>query len=152
MQDADVTPELEVFDLGMLNVLRYLKKGGLLASPCYVNLLFGNIATAQANLLEIGTLVHSLPLDAIYSLAGLGSAQLPVAMAGVAMADGVRIGLEDNLWLDSRRQHLATNLSLVQRVHQAADWLGRSVMTPRELRVKLLSGTSADCSLRSDAA
>ncbi len=137
MLDRGIVPELEVFDMGMVNVIRYLSERGLLRPPFYANLLFGNIATAQANLLEIATLVSRLPPEVIWGVAGLGAAQLPVAALGVAWAPAVRIGLEDNLWLDRERTQPASNLKLIERTHRLAAAIGRPIMTPGELRKQL---------------
>jgi 3-keto-5-aminohexanoate cleavage enzyme len=134
MLDRGIVPELEVFDIGMVNVLRYLTDRGLLRAPLYANLLFGNLATAQADLLEIATLVSRLPSGVTWGVAGLGAAQLPVTALGVAFAPAVRIGLEDNLWLDRARTHPATNLDLVDRTLRLADAIGRPIMSPGQLR------------------
>ncbi len=134
MADRGIKPELEIFDLGMCNMLEYLLDRGLVRPPLYANLLFGNLATAQARLLEMGVLIERLPPDTLYSLAGLGATQLNVAAIAAATAPGVRIGLEDNLWLDPARQRLATNGELVGRVHQFAAGLGRRIATSGEVR------------------
>ena len=134
MLDRGIAPEIEIFDLGMVNVLRYLQDRGLVTQPAYANLLFGNLSTAQADLFDIGAVVSRLPSDTIWSLAGLGAAQLPVAAMAAAAAPGVRIGLEDNLWLDLHRTRLACNLELVERVHALAALLDRRIMTPSEFR------------------
>jgi uncharacterized protein (DUF849 family) len=134
MLDRGVVPELEVFDLGMANMIRYLYDRGWLRAPLYANLLFGNVATAQADLLEIAAVINRLPPGTTWGVAGLGAAQLPVAALGAAWAPAVRIGLEDNLWLDRERTQLATNLELVERVHQVATALGRPIMEPAEFR------------------
>lgn len=134
MNDSGIKPELEIFDLGMVNVVRYLLAHGLIRMPLYANLLFGNIATAQATLLDMGAVVAALPLGTIYSLAGMGAAQLPVAAIAAGSAPGVRIGLEDNLWLDPEREQLASNVDLVTRVHEFAELLSRRISTAAELR------------------
>lgn len=137
MQERGIMPELELFDLGMVNVARYLLARDLVRRPLYANLLFGNLATAQADLLEIGAIVNKLPPGTIFSLAGLGAAQLPMAAVAAAVAPGVRIGLEDNLWLDHDRTQLARNRDLIERVHQLAELLGREIMSPTEFRQRL---------------
>lgn len=134
MLDRGIVPELEVFDIGMINVIRYLTDRGLLQAPLYANLLFGNLATAQADLLDIATLVSRLPSGVTWGVAGLGAAQLPVTALGVAFAPAVRIGLEDNLWLDRARTQPATNLALVERTRRLADAVGRPIMSPGQLR------------------
>jgi len=137
MAERGIVPEIEMFDLGMVNVLHYLQERRLVPDRAYANLLFGNLATAQADLFEIGALVSRLPAGTVWSIAGLGAAQLPVAAVGAAMAPGVRIGLEDNLWIDNGRTELATNVGLVERVHRLAELVGRRVMTGPELRERL---------------
>ena len=137
MAERAIRPEIEIFDLGMASVLQYLQSRGLIATGAYANLLFGNLASAQADLLEIGAVVKRLPPNTIWSLAGLGAAQLPVAAVAAAMAPAVRIGLEDNLWLDSGRTRPTTNVELVEHVHKLAQLLGRRVMTPSQAREAL---------------
>jgi uncharacterized protein (DUF849 family) len=134
MGERGIRPEVEIFDLGMIAVLHRLQERELLPEPAYGNLLFGNLATAQADLPDIGALLSRLPDGTIWSLAGLGSAQLPVAGVAAAAAPGVRIGLEDNLWLDAERSAPATNLELVRRVHALAEANDRAIATPAELR------------------
>ena len=144
MIERGVKPELEVFDLGMANVIGYLWRKELLTPPFYANLLFGGVASAQADLLSVAALVNALPGGAgsfcpmtYYSLGGIGAAQLPVAAHAAASAHGARIGLEDNLWMDPARRELASNAALVERVHQLADAVGRQVMRPASCRAIL---------------
>ena len=134
MQIKKIAPELEAFDVGMINYAKYLAHKGLIKSPYYFNLLLGNIACAQANLLHAGMMINDLPPWSIWSMAGIGKAQLPMNMAGIAMDGGVRVGLEDNIWYDDARTQLATNVALLQRVHDLADIAGREVMKPAEFR------------------
>jgi 3-keto-5-aminohexanoate cleavage enzyme len=137
MRERGIRPEAEVFDLGMVNVLRYLLDRGVLGAPVYANVLVGNVAGAQADLGDMAAVVTKLPAGTIWSLAGLGAAQLPVAAVAAGLAPGVRIGLEDNLWLDEARTEPATNPALVERVHRLADAAGRAVMSAAELRTRL---------------
>jgi 3-keto-5-aminohexanoate cleavage enzyme len=134
MLDHGVKPEIEIFDLGMLNVLGYLQARSLIRPPIYANLLLGNIASAQADFLEIGTMISKLPQGTIWSLAGIGAAQLPVAAMAAAAAPGVRIGLEDNLWLDAGRDELATNMEIIERVQGLCRIVNREFMSPLQLR------------------
>jgi uncharacterized protein (DUF849 family) len=134
MLDRGIVPELEVFDLGMANMIRYLYEREWLRAPLYANVLFGNVASAQADLLEIAAVINRLPAGTTWGLAGMGAAQLPVAALAAAWAPAVRIGLEDNLWLDRERSQPATNLELVERVHKVAAAVGRPIMAPLEFR------------------
>ncbi len=137
MQERGIIPELEAFDVGMINYARYLTKKSLLSPPYYFNLLLGNISCAQADLLHAGIMINDLPEGSLWSLAGIGDSQLPINSVAIAMGGGVRVGLEDNIYLDNRRQHLARNVDLLRRIHAIAQNHGRSIMTPRELRQRL---------------
>ena len=138
MLSRNIMPELEAFDAGMINYARYLERKGLLPPPHYFNLLLGNIACAQADLLHAGMMIHDLPPNSYWSLAGIGDAQLMVNSVAIAAGGGVRIGLEDNIWYDSGRTRLARNADLIRRIHRLAEDNEREVMNPKELR-KLLN-------------
>jgi len=137
MKELGILPELEAFDVGMINYARYLHNKGLLQAPFYFNLLLGNIACAQATLLHAGMMVNELPDASFWSLAGIGNAQLKMNSTAIAMGGGVRVGLEDNIWYDARRTELATNTTLLQRIHNLARVNEREIMTPAELRKHL---------------
>jgi 3-keto-5-aminohexanoate cleavage enzyme len=137
MQERGIVPELEAFDAGMINYAKYLEHKGLLQAPHYFNLLLGNIACAQPDLLHLGVMVRDLPPGALWSAAGIGDAQLPMNGVAIAIGGGVRVGLEDNIWYDSRRTRLATNQDLLRRVHGMAESNERKVMTPGDLRDRL---------------
>lgn len=137
MKEKGIVPELEVFDNGMVNYAKYLEKKGLLEPPFYFNLLFGNIACAQPDLLHTGVMINDLPGDALWSLAGIGDSQLKMNSLAIAFGGGVRVGLEDNIWYDGKRTKLATNLQLIQRIHTIAEANSREIMTPAEFRIKM---------------
>jgi len=137
MLQRGIKPELEVFDVGMINYANYLFARDLLLTPGYFTLILGNIACAQADLLHIGLMIKDLPDHAIYSLGGVGDYQLPVNSLAVSMGYGVRVGLEDNIWLDPDRTRLASNQELLQRIHVLRQANGRELMSAAELRIKL---------------
>ena len=137
MRDQGVRPELEVFDLGMVNMAKVLIRKGLVEPPYYFNILLGNLATAQASLLHLAVLVADLPEGSIWSLAGIGNAQPRMTALGAGAADGVRIGLEDNLWLDEAREQPATNADMVRRAARLAEASGRGVAKASEVRARL---------------
>jgi uncharacterized protein (DUF849 family) len=137
MKDRGILPELEAFDVGMINYARYLQKKGLIEAPFYFNLLLGNIACAQANLLHAGMMVNELPADSYWSLAGIGNAQLRMNSTAIAMGGGVRVGIEDNIWYDQRRTRLASNSDLIRRIHELARVHKRNIMSSSRLRTLL---------------
>jgi uncharacterized protein (DUF849 family) len=139
-----ISPELEAFDAGMINYAKYLETRGLLRAPHYFNLIVGNIACAQADLLHIGVMIRDLPPNSLWSLGGVGDCQLGTNSVAIASGGGVRVGLEDNIWFDPARTRLARNVDLVKRVHQIAEANGRSIMSPSKLRTLLnMSGAAA---------
>lgn len=137
MKEHNIRPELEVFDLGMVNFAKVLIDKGLIDPPFYFNILLGNPASAQASLLHLGTLVADLPPQSVWSVAGIGRHQALANALGVVVGHGVRTGLEDNLWLDDERTRLASNRELVQRIAAQAAALGRPLASPSEVRDRL---------------
>jgi 3-oxoadipate:acetyl-CoA acetyltransferase len=134
MSRKEILPELEAFDSGMINYAKYLARKGLLAEPHYFNLLLGNIACAQADLLHAGLMVNDLPPNSYWSLAGVGEAQLSMNAVAIALGGGVRVGLEDNIWYDPGRTVPATNRALLERIHGLVHVHGHEVMRPARLR------------------
>ena len=137
MLERGIVPELEAFDSGMINYANYLQKKGLLEPPFYFNLLLGNIACAQANLLHAGVMINDLPDHSIWSLAGIGNAQIKMNSIAIAMGGGVRVGIEDNIWYDQGRTDLASNSDLLERIHHLAVAHERQVMSAAEFRKKM---------------
>lgn len=134
MKELEVMPELEAFDAGMINYAHYLAKKGLILAPYYFNLIFGNIACAQADLLHAGIIVRDLPEGSFWSFGGVGDYQLRMNHIAIAIGGGVRVGLEDNIYFDANRTKLAKNIDLLKRIHDIAQVSARAVMPAKELR------------------
>ncbi len=132
MEDYGVNPELECFDLGMINYGLYLMKKGLLTGPFYWNLLFGNISGYQPDLIQMGTAIKAIPDSHYISLAGLGLHQLAVNATAIANGYGIRTGLEDNIWYDSQKRKKAKNIELLKRVHKLIQIHGHTIFTSRD--------------------
>ncbi|HWR97936.1 MAG TPA: 3-keto-5-aminohexanoate cleavage protein [Candidatus Methanoperedens sp.] len=137
LAEREIKPELEVFDLGMLNYAHYLIDRGLLRPPHYFNLLLGGVASAQATPGHLGQLLAALPPASIWAGAGFGDRQLPMNTLGLLYGHGVRVGLEDTLWFDAARRTPATNEMLVDRIVRLAAILGRKIAAPAEVRARL---------------
>lgn len=118
MNHFGVHPELECFDLGMINYGKYLIDKGILKGPFYWNLLFGNIAGFQAIPSHISTAISDIPDSHHIAMAGLGETQLSVNTAAISKGFGVRVGIEDNIWWDKNRNIKARNIDLVKRIHE----------------------------------
>lgn len=134
MRARGILAELEAFDAGMINYAKYLERKGILRPPHYFNLLLGNIACAQADLLHVGIMIRDLPENSFWALAGIGNYQLLMNSVAVASGGGVRVGLEDNIWFDTARTRLASNCDLLRRIHRLAEASERKVMSPGRLR------------------
>jgi uncharacterized protein (DUF849 family) len=137
MQERGIKPELEVFDLGMVNYAHYLIRKELITPPYYFNIILGNIAAAQAKLMHLGLIVSELPENSFWSVAGVGSWQKDMNTLGTIMGNGIRIGLEDNIWFNESKTVLATNYSLVERAVKIADILERPIASCRDVRQML---------------
>ena len=137
MAERGIRPELEVFDLGMVNYAHYLIRKGLLSPPYYFNLILGNIACAQARPLHVGLLMEELPRDSVVTIGGVGDSQHRMNVMGLLFADGVRVGLEDMIYFDHERTRLATNRELVRRIVSHAGIMGRRVAEPAAVRARL---------------
>lgn len=138
MRDRGITPELEIFDLGMLNFANVLRKEGLLVGPVAANLFFGNVAGLQATPSEVGLAVDRVPEETTWSGAGLGAFQLTAQALAINAGGGVRVGLEDGIHLDRARTVLARNVDLVDRVHRLLEIAERPAMTPADYRRTVL--------------
>jgi uncharacterized protein (DUF849 family)/N-acetylglutamate synthase-like GNAT family acetyltransferase len=137
MKEQGVKPELEVFDLGMINLARYLERNGLLSGRKYFNLLLGNLNTAPATIGSLSALVQNLPFDSIWAGAGLGIFQLPVNVASLAAGGHVRVGLEDSIYYDYDKKLRATNRQLVERIVRLSNEMQRAIATPDQARALL---------------
>ena len=134
MLEHGIVPELEVFDLGMVDYARYLVDRGFLPPPLYFNLLLGSLGTLSASPLNLGLLVEALPARSTWAGAGIGRFQLAVNAMAIAAGGHTRVGLEDNLWLDTDKTRPATNVALVERLVTIAHACERDVASPGEAR------------------
>lgn len=134
MRERGIMPELEVFEPGMVAFGRHLAERGLLDSPCYVNVLLGNLGTSPLSPGSLGGFLAEMPSDWTWAVAGLGRHQLDANAMAIAAGGHVRVGLEDNIWWDRARTVAATNEQLVKRVARLAEQLERPLATPADVR------------------
>ena len=138
MLERDITPELEIFDLGMVNMANVLQKKGLLPEAIVANLFMGNIAGVQPSPSELGIMVDRLPTGTHWSGAGIGEFRDQAHAITLGAGGSIRVGLEDGIYLDRSKTQLATNELLVERVHQMAGLLDRGLMTSSEFKTEIL--------------
>ncbi len=130
-----VKPELEVFELGHIRFAKQMISEGLIAEPPMFQICLGIPWGADQSVDTMKVMKDELPTGASWASFGISRMQMPMAAAAVVMGGNVRVGLEDNLYLD--RGVLATNGQLVERVVEIIEKLGARVLTPAEARKKL---------------
>jgi 3-keto-5-aminohexanoate cleavage enzyme len=134
MKAQGIVPELEVFDLGMIDFARHLIDKQVLGPPYYFNLILGSLGTLSATPFHLATMVRALPDGATWAGGGIGRFQFFVNSLAITMGGHVRVGLEDNLYYDAGKQDRTTNLALVQRLVSLAHAAQREISTPAEAR------------------
>jgi GNAT superfamily N-acetyltransferase len=135
MRERGIKPELEIFDLGMADYARHLVKKGDIGVPAYANILLGSLGTANASPENLVAIVRALPDDTTWAAAGIGRYQLPMNQLAIAMGGHVRVGLEDNLWMDPlTKTDPASNVRLIERLVAIAETSGRAVASPSDAR------------------
>jgi uncharacterized protein (DUF849 family) len=132
--ELGVKAELEIFDTGHLWFAKQMIKEGLLDNPLF-QLCLGIPWGAPADTTTMKAMVDNLPPGAVWSAFGIGRSQMPMLAQSVILGGNVRVGLEDNLWLDKGVP--ASNGSLTERAVEIITRLGGKVMTPAEGRVAM---------------
>jgi len=135
MRDAGVRIEIEAFDTGHLWFAKELVKDGVIPAPVLVQLCMGVPWGAPDDLNTFMAMVNNVPADWHWSAFSIGRNQMPYVAAAVLAGGNVRVGLEDNLWLD--KGVLATNAGLVERAVTIIENLGARVIGPTEVRARL---------------
>ena len=132
--ECGVKPEVEIFDMGMLgNAVHYFQKLKLLQAPLWCQFVLGVLGGMDATPENLQYLVRHLPQGALWSATGIGAGHLPILYTALALgANGVRVGLEDNLYLD--RGVPATNAGLVERAAALIRLYNKQPATPAEAR------------------
>jgi uncharacterized protein (DUF849 family) len=135
MTKMGVKPEIEAFDTGHLWFAKELVKEGVLAPDALVQLCMGVPWGAPDDLNTYLAMVNNVPKDWTWSAFSLGRSQMAYVAAAVLAGGNVRVGLEDNLWLD--KGVLATNTQLVERAVTVVENMGARVIGPDEVRKRL---------------
>ena len=135
MAALDIRIEIEAFDTGHLWLAKQLVSEGLIPAPVMVQLCMGVPWGAPDDLNTFMAMVNNVPPDWIYSAFSIGRHQMAYVAAAVLSGANVRVGLEDNLWLE--RGRLATNAELVERAVTIIEAMGVGIMKPEEVRTEL---------------
>jgi uncharacterized protein (DUF849 family) len=135
MTEMGVKPEIEAFDTGHLWYAKQLVADGVLEPDALVQLCMGVPWGAPDDLNTFMAMVNNVPDNWTFSAFGLGRNQMAYVAASVLAGGNVRVGLEDNLWLE--KGVLAQNWQLVERAGTIIENMGAKVIGPAEVRAKL---------------
>lgn len=135
LQEIGVKPELEVFEFGHLSFAKHLLAKGLLDSPPMFQVCLGIRWAAESNTATFKALVDDLPEGCNWGGFGIGAMEMPMVAQAVLLGGNVRVGLEDNIYLD--RGVFASNAQLVERARTIVELMGCSIQTAAEARQTL---------------
>lgn len=132
MGELDIKPEFEIFDSGMMGIVNYYKKKGVLKAPLHYQFVLGVLGGMEATVENLLYLKNKLPENSTWSAFGIGKDHLKILYATLALGGHVRVGLEDNVYYSKGVP--ATNVQLVERAKRLIEEFGKEVATPREAR------------------
>lgn len=135
IRDAGVRPEVEVFDTGHLWLAKTLVDEGLIEDPVLIQLCMGIPFGIPSDPNSLMGLVNNIPGNWTYSMFSIGRMQLPYVAQAVLAGGNVRVGLEDNIWLEKGVP--ARNGDLVERATTILNAMGCRILGPDEVRKKL---------------
>ena len=131
--EKGVKPEIEVFDMGMLNNAKYYIKKGILQEPCIIQICLGAPGGMEATVDNLLFVVNHLPENCTWGTFGIGKGANEILLAGLALGGNIRVGFEDNVYYN--KGVLAdSNAQFVRRVVRLAAEVGRTAATPDEAR------------------
>ena len=135
MTDLGVRPEIEAFDTGHLWFAKQLVEEGIIEDPIMVQLCMGIPWGAPNDMNTYMAMVNNVPDSWVWSAFSIGRMQMPYVAAAALAGGNIRVGLEDNLYLD--RGVFATNAQLVERAADIATNMGAKIIGPDAVRERL---------------
>ena len=136
MTARGIKPELECFDKGMIDSAVRLNRKGIIPSPMHFDFVMGVNGGISAEPRDLVFMVGSIPAGSTWTAAGIGKAQFPIAAMAIIMGGHVRVGYEDNIFIE-KGVPAASNGELVAKAVRLANEFGRPIATPDEARVIL---------------
>lgn len=133
LKEKNIKPELECFEKGHIDMVLRLYKKGYIDGPMHFSFVLGVNGGMKGELRDFLFLKESLPMDATFSVAGIGRYEFSLAVASIISGGHVRVGLEDNIYI--RKGQLAkSNGELVEKVVRLAQEFNREIASPDEAR------------------
>jgi len=137
MTARGIKPEVECFDKGMIDTAIRMNKKGIIPSPMHFDFVLGVNGGISAEARDLTFMVDTIPQGHTWTAAGIGRAQFPIAAMAILMGGHVRVGFEDNIYIE-KGVLAKSNGELVEKAVRLAKELGRQIATPDEAR-KILS-------------
>lgn len=134
----NIKPEVEVFDKGMIDMAIRLNKKGYIKSPMHFDFVMGVNGGISGEPRDLLFMVESIPQGSTWTVSGVGRFEYPMVTMGILMGGHVRVGFEDNVYLE-KGVLAKSNGEMVEKVVRIAKELGRQVATPAEARKILAS-------------
>ena len=135
-QELGIPPEIEVMDTGMVYTALRLIEQGYIKSPPHFQMVLGMENGMAATVENLVYMKNLLPPGATWSAFGVGKAHLTILMATLALGGHVRVGMEDNIYLDAG-QKASSNVDFVERTRRIIELNNKRPATPEETRAML---------------
>ena len=136
MKENGVKPELEVYNQGQFWLVNNLIGKGLLSPPYMIQFVMGFQSGAYPTPKNLLNMIEHLPANSMFQVIGVGPFQAPMILMGMIMGGHVRVGMEDNVYIE-RKKLAANNAEFVERVVRLAKEIGREIATPSQARKML---------------
>lgn len=136
MREYGITPELEVYDAGMLNNTEVLLSLEALKEPLHYQFVLGVLGGMQPTVDNLVFLKNSIRPHATWSLCGLGLSAFSLGPTAIAAGGNIRVGFEDCVYI-SQGVPAESNAQMVAKVKSMSEEMGREVATPQEARAML---------------
>ncbi len=133
MQEYHVKPEIEIFDMGMLNTALYYEKRGILKGPLHFQICLGAPGGMKADVENLLYVVNHLPENCTWGTFGIGKGAMEITLAALALGGGIRTGFEDNVFYNYG-ELASSNVQFVERIKRLACEANKSIATPDEAR------------------
>ncbi len=143
MREGGVKPELECFDLGHVHNAEPLLAMGALKGPLQYSFILGVLGGVPPSAENLLAMARQIRPEDTWEVIGISRVQWTLVAAALALGGNVRVGLEDNFYLDAAGTEMAKgNGPLVEKAVRLARDIGREPMSPDEARAALGIGQS----------
>jgi 3-keto-5-aminohexanoate cleavage enzyme len=133
MNKRGVKPELECFDIGMIDMALRLNAKGYINAPMHFNFVLGVIGGISASSRNLNFMIESIPNDSTFTVCAIGKYQFPMVSLSISLGGHARVGFEDNIYI-SKGQLAESNGQLVEKAVNLAAEIGRKIASPNEAR------------------